>query len=119
MKYKVVKNYKDAPKDPIQIKKNEELIIIKKSDPNGDWPNWLLCKGIGKEGWIPKQIISVKGAEGIASEDYTARELNISVGEILISKRELNGWIWGANEKKPEDLGWAPLNCLQVIGQNK
>ena len=115
MKYKVIKEYNDAPSAPIQISKGEELVIIKESDSNGDWPNWIFCKGKNKEGWVPRQIISIEGTRGKSSENYIAKEFNLTIGEILISNRELNGWIWGNKENEPDDFGWASLNCLEKV----
>ena len=115
MKYQVIKEYNGAPSTPIQISKGEEIVIIKESDSNGDWPNWIFCKGKNKEGWVPKQIISIEGKRGISSENYVANEFNLTIGEILISNRELNGWIWGNKEKEPDDFGWASLNCLEKV----
>ena len=115
MKYTVIREYNDAAESPIQISKSEELTIIKESDPSGDWPNWLFCKGIDKEGWVPKQIISIHGSKGISTEDDIAKEFNLSIGETLESTRELNGWIWGTKKSNPEDFGWAPLSCLEKV----
>lgn len=115
MKYIVTKKYKDAPKNPIQISKGEALTIIKESDPNGDWANWIYCKGSNKEGWVPKQILSINGKAGVSNEDYSAKELNLITGEILISDRELNGWIWGCKENNSDELGWAPINYLEKL----
>ncbi len=113
MRYIVIKEYTDAPLSPISIKKGEALVLIEESDPTGDWPNWVFCKGEGKEGWIPKQILAVDGSKAITVQDYTAREHNLIKGEVLIQLKELNGWIWGYKENEPDLLGWAPLNHLK------
>ena len=31
---------------------------------------------------------------GIITKQYTAKELNVSIGERLIGLEELNGWVW-------------------------
>ena len=115
MKLRVIKEYNDAPEKPIQIFKGEEFSITEESDPNGDWPNWLFCKRCNKEGWVPKQIISINGKLGVSKEDYSAKEFNLNVGEIIVSNRELNGWIWGYKESNSSELGWAPLNYLEQL----
>ncbi|MGL1893670.1 MAG: SH3 domain-containing protein [Spirochaetaceae bacterium] len=114
MKYKVIKKYNDIPDKPIEIIKGEVLEFIEESDPNGDWPNWILCTGDNKEGWIPKQILNVEGNTVISLEEYTAKEHCLFIDEILLSKRELNGWIWAVKENSPDAWGWAPLNHLQI-----
>ena len=115
MKYKVIKEYKDAPINPINIRKGEILEFVEESNPDGDWPNWIYCKGINKEGWVPKQVLHVDDKKVTSTEDYSAKEHNLMMDEILISERELNGWVWGIKEKSPEVLAWAPLKFLKEI----
>ncbi|MEZ8102547.1 SH3 domain-containing protein [Vibrio bivalvicida] len=115
MEYQVVKEYQDAPKSPIQIVKGEKLQFVEESDPEGDWPNWVFCRGINKEGWVPKQILVVKNSEVTVLEDYLAKEHNLTVGEMLVQEHELNGWIWSKKLGKSEELAWAPLNHLCAV----
>lgn len=115
MKYKVIKAYDDAPEQPIQIEAGEVLEVIEESDFAGPWPNWMLCKGIDKQGWVPRQILRIKGKLATASKDYYAVEHKLSVGEVLIADYSLNGWIWGAKQGEPEQCAWAPLNHLQAL----
>lgn len=114
MKYKVIEAYDDAPEQPIKNEEGEVLTIIEESDPNGPWPNWILCKGVNKQGWIPKQILSIQGKQATVMQNYHAVEHNLTVGETLIAECSLNGWIWGAKESNPGEFAWAPLNYLQV-----
>jgi len=112
-RYRVVKAYEDVPQNPISIEKGEILEVIEESDTGGDWPNWIFCRGNEKEGWIPKQILRLDGKRAVALESYTARELQLIIDEILLSEKELNGWIWCSRESSPELAGWAPLNHLR------
>ncbi|MZI94148.1 hypothetical protein F9817_13190 [Vibrio sp. CAIM 722] len=115
LKYIANKQYHDAPAHPIKISKDEVLTFIQESNPQGDWPNWMLCQGVEKEGWVPKQILRIEGTQATALFDYDATEFNLKEGEVLISYRKMNGWIYGFKESKPTVIGWAPLNCLQLI----
>ncbi len=115
MKYKVIKNYNDAPANPISIEKGEKLDFIKESNPNGDWAGWIFCKGCNKEGWVPKQILEIKNGKITSLEKYTAKEHNLKLNEILISEKELNGWIWCKKEANSNAFAWAPLNHLQKL----
>lgn len=46
-------------------------------------------------------------------EAYTARELDVRVGERLIASRNLNGWLWCSREDSAES-GWVPqANLVQ------
>ncbi|RZR34231.1 hypothetical protein [Vibrio vulnificus] len=112
MKYTVVKEYKDAPESPIKVVKGEQLQFIEESNPNGDWANWILCKGADKEGWVPKQILTVDGSQVTVLKDYFAKEHTLTVGETLIEDYELNGWIWCSKLNAEGELAWAPLNHL-------
>ncbi|MGR4992189.1 SH3 domain-containing protein [Vibrio rotiferianus] len=112
MKYKVIKEYTDAPEDPIQVSEGEQLQFIEESDPNGDWANWVFCKGVGKEGWVPKQILTIEGCDVLVRKDYFAKEHTLSVGDELVEEYELNGWIWCEKVGELGEWGWAPLNHL-------
>ncbi len=52
---------------------------------------------------MPKQILVVEGTRGLATEDYCAKEFHLVKGEVLISIRELNGWIWGFKERNKQN----------------
>lgn len=91
------------------------LSYIKESDPQGDWPNWVYCRGEKKEGWVPRQILDIRLEMVVVLDDYSAREHVLSSGDIFIAEKRLNGWIWGYKESEPDLPGWAPLNCLELI----
>ena len=112
MRYEVVKEYQDAPENPIKIETGERLHVIEESDPDGDWANWVYCKGADKEGWVPRQVLQLAGKEAVVTEDYCAKEHTLCVGERLIAEYELNGWIWCEKEAVPGSYAWAPLNHL-------
>ena len=112
MEYIVVREYVDVPDHPIRIVKGEKLHFIEKSDPDGDWANWVFCKGANKEGWIPKQILTISGNEATVLQDYFAKEHCLVVGDTLIEEYELNGWIWCQKVGAAEESAWAPLNHL-------
>ncbi len=115
MQYKVVKDYTDTPEKPIIIAKGEQLKVIEESDAQGDWPNWVFCRGKDKQGWVPKQILTIENDTATVLKDYRAIEHRLSVGELLVAEFELNGWIWC---EKPSDkgmMGWSPLNHLERV----
>ncbi|USD61998.1 hypothetical protein J4N45_08585 [Vibrio sp. SCSIO 43140] len=112
MQYKVVKDYTDIPEHPIIVTQGEQLTVVEESDPQGDWPNWVLCRGCGKKGWVPKQILTIKSDAAIVQSDYRAVEHSLLVGEILVAEFELNGWIWCEKSSDKGVMGWSPLNHL-------
>ncbi len=113
MHYKVTKKYTDNPDNPIKVKSGELLKLIEESDADGDWPNWVLCLGENKQGWIPKQILHIQGSTVKVLDDYTAIEHQLEVGDLLVSDFELNGWIWCEKVGSEGSFAWAPLNHLQ------
>lgn len=112
MQYKVVKEYTDTPAEPIVVVQGEQLTVIEESDPQSDWPNWALCRGEEKKGWVPKQILTIDADTAIVQSDYRAVEHRLSVGEILVAEFELNGWIWCEKSSDKGVMGWSPLNHL-------
>ena len=48
--------------------------------------------------------------EAQARQDYTARELDVAVGERVRVDRELAGWLWVHNEAGQS--GWIPASCI-------
>ena len=115
MEYKVVKEYQDAPESPIRIVLGEKLQFVEESNPEGDWANWIFCRGENKEGWVPKQILAIDNGEVTALEDYFAKEHRLAIGETLVKEYELNGWIWSSKLGSPKELAWAPLNHLCAV----
>ncbi|WP_299693383.1 SH3 domain-containing protein [uncultured Vibrio sp.] len=116
MQYKVIKEYTDTPEQPIVVTQGEQLTVIEESDSQGDWPNWVLCRGEGKEGWAPKQQLTIVANSATVQSDYCAVEHRLSVGEILVAEFELNGWIWCDKSSNKGVMGWAPLNHLALVG---
>ena len=115
MRYTAIKEYTDTPERPIALSKGEALTLVEESDPHGDWPSWAYCKGVDKEGWVPKQILAITNDGVAALEDYIATEHSLVPGDILVSEKTLNGWIWGYKENDPGNRGWAPINHLQKV----
>ncbi len=115
MQYKVVKEYRDGPEHPIKVVAGETLQFVEESNPNGDWPNWIFCKGKDKQGWVPKQILKTVDNQVTVQQDYYALEHCLSVGEKLTAHSTLNGWIWAEKLNAPQKFAWAPLNHLQQV----
>lgn len=65
--------------------------------------------GIGQRRLGPLPLIRrLSQKEGIALEDYNARELSVNVGEDLRILREINAWGWVENQQK--QTGWVPIS---------
>ncbi|HMQ68307.1 MAG TPA: hypothetical protein PKA90_04895 [Ignavibacteria bacterium] len=106
MKIKIVKYYKTIYSDPLILNPGDE-VIPGEEEKEEKWSGWILCEFNGKKGWVPKQIIKSKeDNSGIITEYYSAKELDVSEGEILNYINELNGWLLLENSKG--ETGWVP-----------
>ena len=116
--YEAVSDYRNSALEPVNLTSGKNVVCLEDSDPEGDWPGWVLCSIDGNEAWVPVQIIKRKGKEGIVTEDYCNIEFDLARGEYIIPKRMLNGWIWGYKPGCSGDYAWAPLNYLKKIHPN-
>ena len=117
-RYLVTQDHTSEYPKPITFKQGAPLTVGEKYEGSEGWNDWFFCSKPGQEsGWVPAQIIEViNGSTARAREDYTARELNVQKGELLLGSRVLNGWIWCDNPINSES-GWAPLSNLQEVNQ--
>ncbi|WOG25399.1 SH3 domain-containing protein [Endozoicomonas sp. 8E] len=104
---KVIEDYQACYPDPVTFSEGDSLILGKSDD---EFPGWIwVTSGSGKEGWAPLPLIRrLSQKEGIALEDYNARELSVNVGEDLRILREINAWGWVENQQK--QTGWVPIS---------
>ncbi|WP_257254843.1 MULTISPECIES: SH3 domain-containing protein [unclassified Endozoicomonas] len=104
---KVIEDYKACYPDPVTFSKGDHLTLGKSDN---EFPGWIWVTATsGKEGWAPLPLIRrLNQKQGMALEDYTARELSVSMGEDLIIVREINAWAWVENQQK--QMGWVPIS---------
>jgi hypothetical protein len=116
--YLVIKDHTSEYPEPITFAKGAPLTVGEKYEGPEGWDNWLFCETPGqKGGWVPALIIEIINDKiALAREDYTARELNVREGDLLLGKRTLNGWVWCKSTDSLES-GWVPLANLQEARQ--
>jgi hypothetical protein len=103
---------------PITFAKGSMLVVGERyAGPEG-WDDWYFCEVSGQEGgWVPVQVLEfLDGQTARAREDYTARELEVRAGDMLLGDRTLNGWAWCENPLTSLS-GWVPLSHLQDLSQ--
>nr|WP_313408250.1 hypothetical protein [Pseudomonas sp.] len=95
--------------NPITFAKGAPLTVGEMYQGDEGWNDWLFCSTPGQEpGWVPEQLIErLDDQRALAREAYTARELDVQLGERLIASRSLNGWLWCTREATAES-GWVP-----------
>lgn len=113
--YITIKKWKSNYPNPIKLEQNEIVSIKQKENDNPNWKGWIFCETLNASGWVPEQIINrINTNKGLIIEKYSAKEMNIYKGEIVIELKELNGWIW-AKRKIGDNEGWLPKEILKEI----
>lgn len=119
-KYIVSEKWEKSYPDPIILQK-EDIVTIDFSikDTTPGWDNWVWCiSANGQTGWVPAQILKIVNTttedqkEALVLEDYSAIELTVEKGEILIGTNVLNGWVWCRRPNEAVE-GWVPLDNVQ------
>lgn len=106
MKIKIVNSYKTVYSDPLILNPGDK-VILGEEEKEEKWSGWIFCEFKEKKGWVPKQIIKTEdGITGTITEYYSAKELDVSEGEILNYIKELNGWLLLQTGKG--ETGWVP-----------
>ncbi len=119
MQYEVIQPHRSEYPEPITFAKGAALAVGERYEGEAVWQDWYFCSTAGqKDGWVPAQVfrLTAPGA-GVATEDYTARELDVELGERLEGGRELGGWRWCS--RAGGESGWVPLACLRETGLSR
>ncbi len=110
-KCRVIIEYQTFYTDPISVNAGETITVSEKVDywnGNPAWV-WVWCTDRrGKSGWVPRNCIdfAADGTTGVALYNYTARELSVTIGEVLTIEGEESGWLWTTNQQGRS--GWVP-----------
>ncbi|MDM5189078.1 SH3 domain-containing protein [Bacillus sp. DX4.1] len=117
MKYVVIQSHISNYPEPIRLEKGDQVLIGNAYSGPENWKNWVYCRAEhdDREGWVPEQIIiRDKNDVGIVLETYTAKELDVEIGDVLTGLKELNGWIW-CEEIKNKQAGWVPNQNVRLV----
>ena len=103
--WRVVTPYRPSNPDPISVRAGDVLIVGKEDI---EYPGWVWCEGPdGRRGWVPTDCVD----NSRALYDYTAVELLVSEGELLLLIEEKNAWAFCTNEEGEQ--GWLPVANLK------
>ena len=96
---------------PITFEAGTRLAVGERSEGSQGWVDWFLCSTPGQEdGWVPLQVLEfIDEKTALARNSYTARELDVDVGDVLEALHTLNGWAWCVRARDGAS-GWVPLN---------
>lgn len=114
MLMEVIENYTFNNPAPIELNVGDIVQLGEKTDPNGDYPNWIHCvlPRTERKGWVAINVLLINGNIGTATQDYTAKEMTVAVGDIVDAKYELNGWYWCVRQSDSEN-GWIDKKILK------
>ncbi len=121
-RYRVIADYQAEFPDPISVSAGETFQVSEKVEfwnDNPDWV-WIWCTDQrGKQGWVPKNVISFNsdGRTGTSLSAYSAREHTVAVGEELVAHQEESGWLWCTNGQGAS--GWVPLEYVMAVGLDR
>lgn len=111
----VIQPHRSEYPEPITFARGAVLAVGERYAGEEGWDGWYFCSTSGQRaGWVPAQVfrLTAPGA-GVAVEDYTARELDVEIGERLEGALELGGWRWCS--RAGGESGWVPLACLRAV----
>jgi hypothetical protein len=96
--------------DPIGFRCGD---VIQVERPDSEFTEWFWCRGPDRrEGWVHRSFLSQSCGRAIATGDYSARELTVSVGDRGHVIRALNGWAY--LQLEDDRAGWVPERVLHA-----
>lgn len=117
MNFIAISQHRSEYPDPITFTAGTRLTLGDMYEEDEDWKNWYFCTLPNHPGgWVPEHIIerSIRPGVGIAKDDYTAKELDVNVGDEFKVIKRLNGWGW-CRRQTDDDTGWVPMKILKEI----
>lgn len=111
MHIQIIEKHTSNYPNPISFKVGDKLSIGIRDD---EFEGWVRAKTEdGNEGWAPEQYIDMNSTPEVATQNYSANELNTEVGEILETIHSLNEWLWVKNSAG--QLGWVPRKTTKCV----
>ena len=116
-KYITIKPWETNDPNYLKLVTNDLVIISEEQPDKPEWENWIWCQNSNNAGWVPKHLIKIIDHKtGRALDDYSAKELSIGAGEVVVGFEEFCGWVWSKNENSLEK-GWLPEVILLKLSK--
>lgn len=96
---------------PISFTRGDEVTVTAVDD---DFPGWIWSRTVsGREGWAPLAWLErIAGSDRArALRDYSARELDTEVGELLTVLEEESQWLRA--RRADGEVGWVPASTVE------
>lgn len=116
MRYMVIKNHIVNEANLIELKKDDRVLRLEEYIGNPIWKNWVYCLASDtlKEGWIPRAYLKDIDDESIILEDFSSKELDVAVGDIVMMEKSVNSWAYCRSDRTGEE-GWVPVDHLEEV----
>lgn len=115
MQWMVISAHKSNYPNPIHFQSGD---LVDVGIKDGDFPGWIWVTTLdGNQGWAPIQYLRMEANDksAVATQSYSAQELDTKIGKVLRLHGELNGWGWVENEDHA--FGWVPMDSIQPINK--
>lgn len=91
-----------------------DIVNLDEKKTEEKWYGWIWAENTTHKGWIPIQIVDIfaNNKKGRVLESYSAKELNVDVGDFIETVKSLNGWTWCKNIQTKEE-GWIPNEIIE------
>lgn len=107
---RLVRDYRTQYRDPVRFAQGERVLV---GERDTQWPEFLWATDAGgRSGWVHQRYLDADHGNVRATRDYTARELDASIGEQVILIEEAGGWWWCEDVSGAQ--GWLPARDLQI-----
>lgn len=109
----VIKDHKSNYPNPVAFKSGDRVEV---GVEDNEYPGWIwVVTADGNEGWAPVEYLELldRTNQGIAKQDYCARELDVKTGDRLQVEHRLCGWYYAVNSRS--DRGWVPQDCVRFV----
>lgn len=116
-RYITIKPWETNAPYHLELAKNDLVEVAEKQPDKPEWKDWVWCHDSLNSGWVPRHIIKTyKDQLAKVLEDYSAKELSIGAGEVIIGYKEYCGWVWSQNDESGEK-GWLPEEILLKLSK--
>jgi uncharacterized protein YcsI (UPF0317 family) len=106
---RVATAYTAAHSDPITFAPGD---VLRLGARDMEWPEFTWCTAPnGTSGWVHDSFYVRHGRTGVASLRYSAKELTVERGDVLMIQDERGGWSWCRNQQGA--YGWIPDTHLE------
>lgn len=113
--FKVIKSHKTEYLNPIKVSAGD-ILKLGEYAPEEEWKEWIWAENTrNQSGWVPVQFINFSKDKltGFILEDFSAKELNVEVEQLVIKLKSINGWSWV--KRLNDNLeGWIPNENIKV-----